>query len=58
MRIIKDGNKLIPTTDGESKECGGIETFIPVCSKCYHIAFKSVELTPFLLSQNPNDMIE
>lgn len=44
MKIISNGDKIVPTIDGASKECGGIEKYIPVCSKCYYIAFKSIEV--------------
>lgn len=44
MKIISNGDKIIPTMDGASKECGGIEKYIPVCSNCYYAAFKSIEV--------------
>lgn len=51
LKILKEGDNLIPTLEGESKQCGGIEMYVPVCSKCYYLAFKDIEMTSFLLSQ-------
>ncbi|OQS55263.1 tdk [Ecytonucleospora hepatopenaei] len=52
MKIIKDENgNIFPTTEGEKCQCGGIETYVPTCSKCFMMAFKEVEMTPFVLSQ-------
>jgi thymidine kinase len=35
LRIRKEGDVLIPIVEGESIFIGGIETFLPVCYKCY-----------------------
>lgn len=52
MKIVKnEGGKISPTLDGESCEVGGIEMFVPTCSKCYFCAFKEIEMTSFVLSQ-------
>lgn len=39
MKITTTDNKkkLIPVLKGESCQVGGIETFIPVCCKCFYL---------------------
>ncbi|ORD94238.1 KITH [Enterospora canceri] len=55
MKIIKNGDVTEPTLEGESKQVGGIDLYVPVCSRCYYTAFKEVEMTAFVLSQSmPN----
>ena len=51
MKIFDDCGVITPTLEGESCECGGIEKYVPTCSKCYFTAFKEVEVTKFILSQ-------
>lgn len=42
MRVMKDGENIKATISGDTIAIGGIETFLPVCTKCYFKCTKEI----------------